>query len=567
MKWSEYFIPTLKEDPREAEASSHKLMLRAGLARQLSAGIYSYLPSGLKVLRNIESIIRQEMNKRGALEVFLPAVHPEDIWKESGRNKTLIEAIGFSFKDRRGNVFILGPTHEEIVTDLVKGEIKSYRQLPLNLYQIQTKFRDEPRPRFGVIRSKEFTMKDAYSFDKDRKGLDESYKKMYEAYCEIMNKCELPYLVAEASSGMMGGEESAEFMVVSSSGEDIVARCKKCAYVASLEAAECLKPDKAKKERQKPLKEVNTPATYTVEGVTKLLKEPADKLLKTLIYKIDNKFIAVLIRGDKSINEAKLKIVLGAENLALADEEKIERITGAPLGFAGPVGLEEVKIIADYQIEHMSNFITGANKKDKHLMNVNLERDFRIDKFYDLRYIDKQDKCPKCKAEISIISTMEIGHIFKLGTRYSKDLKANFLDKDGKEKPFVMGCYGIGVNRLMAAIIELNHDQEGIIWPQQVAPFKVLVLPLQEGADCSQLAHKVYSDLQDNEIDVLLDDRNLQPGAKFKDADLIGIPYQVIIGPKNLKKNKVEIKIRKENKRRLLAKDEVVDYIKKILTT
>jgi len=567
MYWSEYFIPTLKEDPKEAEVASHKFMIRAGLIRKLSAGIYSYLPLGLRVLRNIENIIRRVMNDKGAIEIFLPAIHPLNIWQISGRDKTLIEDVGYSFKDRHNNTFVLGPTHEEVITDLVRGEIKSYRQLPLILYQIQTKFRDEPRPRFGVVRSKEFIMKDAYSFDKDEEGLDKSYKKMYEAYSEILEECHLPYIAVEADPGMMGGKESVEFMIPAESGEDMIAHCKKCGYSASLEQAECLKPPKTRKKEQKPLKQVTTLSTYTVEGVSKLLKQKPSSLVKTLIYKIDGGFIAVLIRGDKTINESKLKRVLNCEDLKLASEREIEKVTKAPLGFAGPVGLKDIRIIADYQVANMSNFITGANEKDKHLINVNLDRDLKINEFYDLRYIDKDDECPRCKNKIQIRRTMEIGHIFKLGMRYSKDMKANFLDKDGKEKPIIMGCYGIGVNRLLAAIIELNHDDNGIIWPLEVAPFKVLVLPVDRSCKVYDLAQKIYKDLKTEGIEVLFDDRDLQAGFKFKDADLIGIPYQVIIGPKSLEKGKVELKIRRGNKRRLIDKQEVGFTLKKLLTS
>lgn len=562
MRWSEYCLPTLKEEPKEAEVASHKLMIRAGLIRKLASGIYSYLSLGLKVLKNIEEIIRKEMNEAGALEVLLPALQPLEIWQRSKRDVSLIEDVGFSFKDRHNNSFVLGPTHEEVITDLVAHEINSYRQLPLILYQIQTKFRDEPRPRFGVIRSKEFIMKDAYSFDKDESGLKVSYEKMDKAYRNIMNACGLDYIVVEASSGMMGGKESAEFMILTESGEDMIAYCKKCGYAASLEAASCLKPPRTKNEKTKVLKEVDTPSSYTVEQVTKLLNQPASMLIKTLIYKAGGDFVAVLIMANKRINEAKLQKVLAIKDLRLANEQEIERVTKAPIGFSGPVNLKDIKIIADYQVVNMSNFTTGANKKDKHLINVNLDRDVKIDKFYDLRYIDKEDICPKCKGKIVIKRTMEIGHIFKLGTKYSEDLGANFLDKDGKKKPIIMGCYGIGVNRLLAASIELHHDDKGIIWPENIAPFKVLILPLDKNSEATKIAEKLYKDLKFEKIEVLLDDRDLQAGVKFKDADLIGIPYQVIIGPRDLKKNKVEIKIRKNNKREVVDKEKVIAYIK-----
>lgn len=567
MKWSDYYIPTLKEDPKEAEVPSHKLMIRAGLIRKLAAGIYSYLPLGLRVLRKVENIIREAMDEQGALEVFLPVLQPIEIWQKSKRDKTLINDVGFSFKDRRANIFVLGPTHEEIVTDLVAREVKSYRQLPLILYQIQTKFRDEPRPRFGVVRSKEFIMKDAYSFDADKKGLEHSYNKMYKAYCDIIKKCNLPYIVVEADPGMMGGSESAEFMVPSDSGEDLIAHCQKCGYAVSLEAALCFKSSTVKKDKLKTLKEVDTPKAFTVEQVTKLLKVSSSGIIKTLIYKVERDFVAVLIRGDRRINEAKLQKALNAKNLTLATEKDIEKVTSGPMGFSGPVGLKNIKIIADFEVSNMSNFVTGANKKDKHLMNVNLKRDFKVEDFYDLRYMDKEDPCPKCKGKTVIKRTMEIGHIFKLGTRYSQELKATFLDKDGKGKPMIMGCYGIGVNRLLAAIIELHHDDKGIKWPLSTAPFKVLILTLKINEESNKITRMLYEDLAKDGIEVLLDDRDVQAGVKFKDADLIGIPLQIIVGPKSLEAGKIEIKERKNNKKILVDRNKVIEYIKELLKT
>lgn len=567
MKWSDYYIPTLKEDPKEAEVPSHKLMIRAGLIRKLAAGIYSYLPLGLRVLRKVENIIREAMDEQGALEVFLPVLQPIEIWQKSKRDKTLINDVGFSFKDRRANIFVLGPTHEEIVTDLVAREVKSYRQLPLILYQIQTKFRDEPRPRFGVVRSKEFIMKDAYSFDADKKGLERSYNKMYKAYCDIIKKCNLPYIVVEADPGMMGGSESAEFMVPSDSGEDLIAHCQKCGYAVSLEAALCFKSSTVKKDKLKTLKEVDTPKVFTVEQVTKLLKVSSSGIIKTLIYKVERDFVAVLIRGDRRINEAKLQKALNAKNLTLATEKDIEKVTSGPMGFSGPVGLKNIKIIADFEVSNMSNFVTGANKKDKHLMNVNLKRDFKVEDFYDLRYMDKEDPCPKCKGKTVIKRTMEIGHIFKLGTRYSQELKATFLDKDGKGKPMIMGCYGIGVNRLLAAIIELHHDDKGIKWPLSTAPFKVLILTLKINEESNKITRMLYEDLAKDGVEVLLDDRDVQAGVKFKDADLIGIPLQIIVGPKSLEAGKIEIKERKNNKKILVDRNKVIEYIKELLKT
>jgi len=566
MRWSNYYLPTLKENPKEAEAQSHKLMIRAGLIRKLAAGIYSYLPFGLKALNNVENIIRRAMNEKGALEVFLPALHPLEIWQKTGRDVTLIDDVGYSFTDRHGNKLVLGPTHEEIITTLIQGEIKSYKQMPLILYQIQSKFRDEPRPRFGVIRSKEFIMKDAYSFDVDEKSLDESYKKMQEAYCKIMDECGLDYIMVEADPGMMGGKESAEFMVISDSGEDMIANCLKCDYAASLEAAPSVTSEVKNKEKALAIEEISTPGKSTVEAVTKTLKVPEASLIKTLIYKADDTYVAVLVRGDKRLNEAKLTKALNVEQLTLANDKEVEEVTKAPVGFSGPVGLKSIKIIADALIKDMSNAVVGANKKDTHFINANLKRDFKVDEFYDLRYTDIDDVCPKCGKQIEIKRAMEVGHIFKLGTKYTKSLNAKFLDKNGKEQPIIMGCYGIGVNRVLAAIIELNYDDKGIVWPQEIAPFKAQILLLDDSKEAISIGDSLYSDLSADGFDILYDDRNIQAGVKFKDADLIGIPIQVIIGSRGLEKGNIEIKYRQNNKKEEIAIKNAVSHLKKILT-
>jgi prolyl-tRNA synthetase len=566
MKWSDYYLPTLKENPKEAEAQSHKLMIRAGLIRKLAAGTYSYLPFGLRALNNVKAIIRQAMNEKGALEVFLPALHPFEIWQKTGRDVTLIDDVGYSFTDRHGNKMVLGPTHEEIITTLIQGEIKSYKQMPLILYQIQSKFRDEPRPRFGVIRSKEFIMKDAYSFDADEKSLNESYKKMQEAYCKILDECGLDYIIVEADPGMMGGKESAEFMVISDSGEDMIVKCLECDYAASLEAAPSVTSEVKNKEKALAIEEIITTGKTTVEGVCRFMKVPEASLIKTLIYKTDDNFIAVLIRGDKRLNEAKLAKALGVGQLTLANDKEIKNITGGPVGFSGPVGLKGVKIIADALVKNIPNAIVGANKKDKHFKNVNLKRDFKVDAFHDLRYADIDDVCPKCGKQIEIKRTMEVGHIFKLGTKYTESLNAKFLDKNGKEQPIIMGCYGIGVNRVLAAIIELNHDEKGIVWPQAITPFKAQILLLDESKEAISIADNIYDGLIAEGFDVLYDDRNIQAGVKFKDADLIGIPLQIIIGSRGLEKGNIEIKYRHNNKKEEVAIKNAVSHLKKILT-
>ena len=566
MRWSNYYLPTLKENPKEAEAQSHKLMIRAGLIRKLAAGTYSYLPFGLKALNNVENIIRRAMNEKDALEVFLPALHPLEIWQKTGRDVTLIDDVGFSFTDRHGNKMVLGPTHEEIITTLIQGDIKSYKQMPLILYQIQSKFRDEPRPRFGVIRSKEFIMKDAYSFDVDEKSLDESYKKMQEAYCKIMDECGLDYIIVEADPGMMGGKESAEFMVISDSGEDVIVKCLECDYAASLETAPSVTNEAKRKEKALAIEEIDTPNKITVEVVAKALKVPESSLIKTLIYKADDDYVAVLVRGDKRLNEAKLIKALNVERLRLADDKEIESITGGPVGFSGPVGLKGIKIVADTLIENMSNVIAGANKKDKHIANVNLKRDFKVDSFYDLRYADVDDLCPKCGKQIEIKRSMEVGHIFKLGTKYTESLNAKFIDKNGKEQPIIMGCYGIGVNRVLAAIIELNHDDKGIVWPQEISPFKAQILLLDDSKEALSIADSLYNELSLDGFDILYDDRKIQAGVKFKDADLIGVPVQIIIGSRGLEKGNVEIKYRQNNKKEEIAITNAALHLKKILT-
>ncbi|MCX5657049.1 MAG: proline--tRNA ligase, partial [Candidatus Omnitrophica bacterium] len=451
MRWSKAFIPTFKEDPKETEAISHKLMLRAGLIRKLASGTYSYLPLGWRVLNKVIGIVRQEMNAAGAQEVLMPAMQPKELWEKTGRYELLKPDILITYKDRHGKEIVFGPTHEEIITSLIAGEIRSYRQLPQTLYQIQTKFRDEPRPRFGVIRTSEFIMKDAYSFDADWEGLEKSYKKMYDAYCRIFERCGLKYIPVEADPGMMGGNASHEFMVPAESGEDKIVVCKNCGYATSFDKAECAENSKQKPEQRnqnlKSIEEVSTPGISTVEKVAHLLKVTPQDLVKTIVFIADGKELAVLVRGDYEVNLVKLGRVLKVNSLGLADEKTIERVTGGSLGFSGPVGLKDIKILADYSVLGLNNFVAGANKKDRHLVNVNLKRDFKVDIFGDFRYVREEDSCPKCGKAITIITAIEIGHVFKLGTKYTEVLKAIFLDSCGVEKPLIMGCYGIGVNR------------------------------------------------------------------------------------------------------------------------
>jgi prolyl-tRNA synthetase len=547
MLYSKYFIPTIKEIPSDAEVISHQLMLRAGMIRKLTSGIYTFLPAGLKAIRKVENIVREEMNRSGAIEVLMPAVQPAEIWQESGRWEFYGKEL-LRFKDRHNHDCCIGPTHEEVITDLVRKEIRSYRQLPVNFYQIQTKFRDEIRPRFGVMRCKEFIMKDAYSFDVDATGADKSYVMMYDAYTRIFQRCGLKFRAVEADSGSIGGSYSHEFMVLADTGEDEIVNCTSCSYAANLEKAEvkaAAAPDPANRPAGN-LEEVKTPDVRTIDELTSFLSLRPDQIVKTLIFSADGNMVAALIRGDHEVNEVKLKNLLGADQIELADPHLVAEVTGAPMGFAGPVGLK-TKIIADHAVRNMVNFVTGANKEDFHLRNVNLERDFSVNQFADLRMIMHGDRCPRCDGELNFGRGIEVGHVFKLVTKYSKAMHAVFLDEQGEEKLFFMGCYGIGIARTVAAAIEQKHDQDGIIFPISIAPFEVALLPLQmHERDVVDAAQKIYDACLAGGVDVLMDDRDIRPGVKFKDADLLGTPLQVTVGERTLKQGMVEIKVRSE---------------------
>ncbi|MBW1680758.1 MAG: proline--tRNA ligase [Deltaproteobacteria bacterium] len=549
MRLSRYFIPTYKEVPADAEVVSHQLMLRAGLIRKLTSGIYTYLPAGLRAIRKVEQIIREEMNRAGAIEVLMPAVQPAELWRESGRWDYYGREL-LRFKDRHNREACLGPTHEEVITDLVRREIHSYKQMPVNFYQIQTKFRDEIRPRFGVMRGREFIMKDAYSFDVDEDGAERSYKAMYEAYERIFQRCGLRFRAVEADTGTIGGSYSHEYMVLAETGEDEIVSCSACDYAANLEKAEIgdreapASTDNAAEIF--PLEEVETPDVKSVEEVTAFLSIPPETLVKTLIYRTDKEIVAALVRGDHELNEVKLKNALGAQTVELADSRLVEETTGAPMGFAGPMGLK-VRILADRAVRGMRNFVTGGNRKDLHLKNVNLGRDFDVERFEDLRVVAPGDVCPRCGGPIRFGRGIEVGHIFKLGTKYSEALRALFLDRNGKEKPIVMGCYGIGVGRTVAAAIEQNHDEKGIIFPIPIAPFEATILPLQmNDARVMEAAETLYGGLMERGVDVLIDDRDERAGVKFNDADLTGIPLRVTVGRKGIEKGIVEIKLRRD---------------------
>jgi prolyl-tRNA synthetase len=568
MRYSQYLLPTLKEVPSEAEVPSHQLMFRAGMIRKLASGIYSYLPLGLRSIRKVETIIREEMNRAGAIEVLLPFVQPAELWQESHRWEEYGSELA-RFKDRHNRDCCLGPTHEEVITDIARKEIRSYRQMPLNLYQIQTKFRDEIRPRFGVMRAREFIMKDAYSFDADEKGADESYKKMIEAYTHIFTRCGLKFKAVEAETGLIGGTFSHEFMVLAETGEETIVSCTHCSYAANIEKAEFRRQVKSGqshgKGSQKPVQKVLTPEKRTVEEVTQFLHVSPQDLVKTLIFESDKGCVAALVRGDHEISEKKLKAVWGSENIQLASEETVEEITHAPKGFAGPIGLS-TPILADHDLQEMVNFVTGANEKDAHLTHVNTGRDFQVSQFVDIRKFSLGDLCPLCGKETRTDKGIEVGHTFKLGTKYSKAMGATFLDDQGKEKEIVMGCYGIGVGRTVAAAIEQSYDQNGIIFPMPIAPFQVLILPVNINIGLlKETAEQLYQTCSENGIEVLYDDREETPGVKFKDADLIGIPLRVTLGEKNLKKGLVEIKKRSTGEISLIKKKEVLSKIKEII--
>lgn len=562
MRYSTMFIPTVKENPSEAETASHQLLLRAGMVRKLAAGIYSFLPLGLRVLRKVEQIVREEMNRAGAQEVLLPAVQPAELWQESGRWEVYGKEL-LRFKDRHDRDCCLGPTHEEVITDLVRREVRSYRQLPLNLYQIQTKFRDEIRPRFGLIRGREFIMKDGYSFDVDEAAADRTYQAMYDAYTRIFQRCGLRFKTVEADTGPIGGSFSHEFMVLADTGEDTLVSCTRCPYAANLEKAETLAPEgMARCEALLPLTRVHTPNVRTVEEVAEFFQVPPAQIVKTLIYDTERGVVAVLIRGDHEVNEVKLRNHLKVNELALASEPLIYKVTGALVGFAGPVGLN-VPIYADYALQPLANLVAGANEDNYHLRNVNFGRDVQVSQYADLRQITPEDPCPRCGAALEFLKGIEVGHVFKLGYKYSRALKATYLDAQGQEQYLYMGCYGIGVSRIVAAAIEQYHDADGIIFPMSLAPVQVLLIPIARNDEQTiETAEQLYADMFGAGIEVLFDDRDERPGVKFKDGDLLGIPLRVVVGPRTLAQNQAEVRHRHTREVRMIPLAELISYLK-----
>jgi len=552
MRCSEYLFATLKETPSDAEVISHQLMLRAGMIRKVAAGIYNYLPLGLRSLRKVEQIVREEMNRAGAHELLMPMVVPAELWQESGRWQEYGKEL-LRFQDRKEGDFCLGPTHEEVITDIVRREVRSYRQLPLNLYQIQTKFRDEIRPRFGLMRGREFIMKDAYSFDLDSAGADRAYEKMYQAYRRIFQRCGLKFRAVEADTGAIGGTSSHEFMVLAESGEDAIVSCDRCDYAANVEKAELKIPDEKTPLPSATLAKVLTPARKSIDEVSQFLGLEPGRLVKTLIVETDTgEVLAVLLRGDRDLNTVKLTRLLDCTWVEMAGEETVMRVTGAPSGFAGPVGLK-LRILADLEVARMADFVAGANEKDAHFTGVNLERDVQVDSFADLRQAVAGDPCPRCEGTLESWRGIEVGHVFKLGTKYSKALDATVLDDQGAERPLIMGCYGIGVGRTLAAAIEQNHDQHGIIFPMAIAPFQVVVtLVNPKESSVAEAGEQLYRELTETGAEVLLDDRDERPGSKFKDADLVGIPLRVTIGSRNLEQGQIELQDRRSGERELV---------------
>ncbi len=563
VRTSQLFAPTLRQISSEVELVSHKLLLRAGFIRQLAAGMYSLLPLGLRVVRKIENIVRQEMDAAGAQEVFLPALHPLELWERTGRAQYWGEEL-LRLKDRGGRWFCLGGTHEEVITSLV-SELKSYRDLGFTLYQIQTKFRDDPRPRGGLIRVREFTMKDAYSFDRDIEGLDRSYEKMVAAYHKIINRIGLPYHVVEASGGGIGGWDTKEFELPTEVGESHYLRCEDCGYSATPEVAKVTQSVAESEQPQLPLERVETPNQRTIEQVTAFLGLEPKELVKTLIYKSGDRVIAALVRGDRELSEDKLRELIGAR-ITMADADTIGRVSGAPVGFAGPVGIKEAEIVADEELKGERNFVTGGNEADLHLRNVNWGRDFEVSKWADLRHGVAGDPCPNCGKALQAYRGIELMHIFKLGTIYSEALDAYFLDEDGARKPVVMGCYGIGTTRMIASVVEQFNDEAGIIWPVSVAPFEVVIIPVNhDDALQRELAEKLAAELESDGYEVLLEDREERPGVKFKDADLIGIPGQIVVG-RLAAEGKVEVR-RRGGESKTVTVDEAVGAIRELLAT
>ena len=561
MRWTQYFLNTLRETPADADAVSHQLMMRAGMIQKVAAGIYTYLPLGLRSIRKLEAIVREEMNREGAIELLMPSIAPAELWEESGRWQKYGKEL-LRVKDRHDRDFCYGPTHEEVVTDTVRKSVVSYRQLPLNLYQIQTKFRDEIRPRFGLMRGREFTMKDAYSFDVDDSGLEEQYTKMIRAYSAIFTRCKLEFTMVESDVGAIGGSSAHEFMVLAETGEDAVVKCSRGDYGANLEKASTgdLEPPEA--GPAEPLEKKDTPGARTIEQISAFLGVSPSRTLKTLLFETDKEFVAAVVRGDLDVHEVKLRNHLGAEHLQLASESKVQQVTGGPVGFTGPVGLKGARVVVDRSVLKVVNAVAGANEPDRHFVHVNPGRDFDDSEIADIASARSGDPCPRCGGALEVARGIEVGNIFKLGTKYSLPMGCSFLDEGGVQKPMVMGCYGLGIGRTVAAAIEQNHDKDGVIWPRPLAHFEVLLIAVNpEDEAVKRTAEEIYTQLQEKGIEVLFDDRDERPGVKFKDADLIGIPVRVVVGAKSLADGKVEVSLRKDRERQHVEPGAAVERV------
>jgi prolyl-tRNA synthetase len=560
MRWTRTYIPTLREKQSEAELISHQLLLRGGYIRKLAAGVYLYLPLMQRVIEKFSRIVREEMNRAGALEITMSVLCPAELWQQSGRFDTYGKEL-MKMKDRHQHQMLLCGTHEETVTNLLAGEIRSYKQLPLNLYQIQVKFRDEIRPRFGLLRGREFIMKDAYTFDADDKSFARSYQAMVDAYFAVFERAGLDVIKVESDTGAMRGKAAHEFMflVDTEAGEERIATCADCGYAANVETA-------VSGDGLKEMQTVDTPGAATIEEVTAFLKVDATRLVKTLLYEADGKPVAAMIRGDRDLNEIKMKNALKANELVMADAGLVEQLTGAPVGFAGPVGLEGVSILVDPLVEQLKNFVVGANQDEKHILNVNLGRDFQASEIVDLSKARPGDGCARCEGELMVKDGIEVGNTFMLGTGYAEALGAKFLDAEGNEKPCIMGSYGIGITRTPQAALERYHDDKGIMWPKSIAPYLVELIPLNMEREAQvEAAEQVYRELVEAGIDVLYDDRHERAGVKFNDADLVGMPVRVIIGDKSLKDGKIELKARCESKAELVPVAQVREAVQELL--
>ncbi|HJX26713.1 MAG TPA: proline--tRNA ligase [Thermoanaerobaculia bacterium] len=564
MRWSQYYLFTTREVPNDAEVISHQLMVRTGMIKKVAAGIYTYLPFGWRSLQKLMVIVRRELDAAGCAELQMPSIQPAELWQESGRWQRYGKEL-LRIKDRHERDFVFGPTHEEVITDLVRRDVKSYRQLPFNLYQIQTKFRDEIRPRFGLMRGREFLMKDAYSFHTSAESLDEAYEAMRRAYSRIFEACKLDFSAVEADTGTIGGSASHEFMVVADTGESAVVRCPQCGYAANTEKAQTRREPAGEPHPPQDLQEVATPGKKAVEEVARFLKMAPKRIVKTLIYETEKGLVAALIRGDREVNEVKLMNHLDVERLELASEEKVREATGAPVGFAGPVGLK-IRMVADEGVRELSNFACGANKEDAHYTGVNWGRDVDLSEFADLLLVAGGDPCPRCDGKLEAFRGIEVGHIFKLGTKYSEAMACNYTDEAGAERPMIMGCYGLGIGRTVAAAIEQNHDKDGIIWPRPLAPYEVLLAGLNpDDEEVKRIAEQLYGQLLEKGVEVFYDDRDERPGVKFKDADLIGLPVRLVVGAKSLADGKVEISLRRDREKQMVPVAEAISKVLELL--